>query len=165
MTNHVRRVAIAMVCAAGLASYAAAQQYPTQKPAAPSGAMNQPSGQTTLVGCLYRESDIPALAMSQPGGILDDYVLADASVTSAAATGGAVGTSGSVPPAGKLYEIQRISDQQLNPLVGKRVEVTGHIDADPEHLSGAAPDMRDLPEFETTSIREVSGTCPATPRF
>jgi hypothetical protein len=147
MTNHVRRVAIAMVCTIAL----------------PSAAWNQP-GQTTLVGCLYRESDIPVLVMSQPGSLLDDYILADATVAGAPATG-AVGTSGSIPPAGRLYELERISEGRLNPLVGKRVQVTGHIDADPEHLSGAAPDMGDLPEFETTFIREVVGTCPPAPSF
>ena len=50
-------------------------------------------------------------------------------------------------------------------LVGKRVEITGHIDADPDHLTGAARDVTDLPELETASIREVSGTCPATPKL
>jgi hypothetical protein len=72
-----------------------------------------------------------------------------------------------------MYKVEKIPDEQLKALVGKRVEVTGRIDpegagtgrpaagATPDR--GLGPDKINLPEFEAASIREVSGACPATP--
>ena len=166
MMKHVRYLAIAMVCTGALMAFPAAQQDPARKPSTASGAtMNQPAVPTTLVGCLYRESSIPGRTVAQPGSDLDDYILADAAIAGAGGGTGAVGTSGAAPAAGTMYEVERIAPERLSPLVGKRVEITGHIDADPDHLTGAARDVTDLPELETASIREVSGTCPATPKL
>jgi hypothetical protein len=159
MMKHVLWGAATIVCAGALWTVATAQQAQTPR------STTRTAAQTTLVGCLYRESTIPGRTMTAGSDILDDYILADAASASPSGAGGAVGTSGSVPAAGKLYEIERIADERLHPLVGKRVEVTGYVDADPELLTGAAPDLNDLPEFETTSIREVSGTCPAAPKL
>jgi hypothetical protein len=71
-----------------------------------------------------------------------------------------------------MYKVEGPSDEKLKALVGKRVEVTGRIDPEggpgakpgtPRPDKGLGPDQINLPEFEATSIREVSGTCPATP--
>ena len=158
-------IAIAMACAGALTTYAAGQQpYPTPRPSVPSGAtMNRPAGETTLVGCLYRESAIPGRSVAQGAGVSDDYILVNAAIASG--TPGAVGTGGAVPAAGKMYEVEQLADARLSPLVGKRVQVTGRIDAEPKHLTGAAHDLNDLPDFEATSIREISGVCPAKPRL
>jgi hypothetical protein len=72
-----------------------------------------------------------------------------------------------------MYKVESIPDERLKGLVGKRVEVTGKIDpegfpatnrpgaATPD--KGPGPDQINLPEFEAASIREIPGTCPATP--
>jgi hypothetical protein len=135
---------------------------------------------TTLVGCLYREDQVPGRKpnAAERAGILEDYILADASVaTGDAKTGtpGTAGTSGTsaAPASGNMYKIEGPSDDKLKPLVGKRVEVAGRIEPTggrtDTHTPGARPntgpgrDQIELPEFEASSIREVSGTCPANP--
>ena len=71
-----------------------------------------------------------------------------------------------------MYKVEKIADEKLKALVGKRVEVTGHID--PEGRSrlgvggakpdaGLGPDKISLPEIEASAIREVSGKCPVKP--
>ena len=75
-----------------------------------------------------------------------------------------------------MYKLERIDDEKLKAVVGKRVEVTGRIDAEAgdKTPTAATPpatpadraighDKVDLPEFEVTSIKEVTGTCPAKP--
>ena len=77
-----------------------------------------------------------------------------------------------------MYKLEFADDSKLKAVVGKRVEVMGRIDAEPgDNVPRAGQptpqtsqtdrivghDKIDLPEFELTSIREVSGTCPATP--
>jgi hypothetical protein len=145
-----------------------------QTPQPPGATAQQPT--TTLAGCLYREDQVPGRKpnVAERAGILEDYILADASTASAetkpGATPGATGTAGTT--SGAMYKVEGPSDEKLKALVGKRVEVTGRID--PEDIRGGAPgtatkdrgpgpDEINLPEFKATSIREVSGTCPATP--
>jgi hypothetical protein len=132
----------------------------------------------TLTGCVYREQDVPGRApnVAERAGVLEDYILADvkpASASGAAGTPGAVGTSGMASHA--MYKLELIADEQLKAAVGKRVEVTGRIDAEAgDSKSAAAPaasqtdkaigrDKVDLAEFEVASMREVEGSCPATP--
>jgi hypothetical protein len=135
----------------------------------------------TLVGCLYTEDKIPGRTPNvvERAGVLEDYILADASMPTAqaprpGATAGATGTTGSAPSAGNMYKVENIADERLKPLVGKRVEVMGRIDPEgigrippgsgaPTTDRGPSRDQINLPEFEASSIREVSGTCPATP--
>ena len=76
-----------------------------------------------------------------------------------------------------MYKLELISDDKLQAVVGKRVEVTGRIDAEagdakttPATPPTTSPtdkaighDKIDLPEFEVTNLKEVAGTCPATP--
>jgi hypothetical protein len=166
-------MAAALACAFGAAVAAQAQQ-----PAQPSQAQQPPAATakpatTTLSGCLYREDQVPGRKpnVAERAGILEDYILADASV--AGTQKGPQGLTGNTPASGNMYKVEGPSDERLKALVGKRVEVTGRID--PEGGPGAAPgrpredrslgpDQINLPEFEATAIREVSGTtCPATP--
>lgn len=135
---------------------------------------------TTLAGCLYREDQVPGRKPNvvERAGILEDYILADATVADTQqqprpTTGAQTGTSGTVPNTGTMYKIENIPDERLKALVGKRVEVTGRIDPEgrprlgvgggPRPDRGPGPDTLSLPEFEASSIREVSGPCPATP--
>ena len=160
-----------------------AQQPPvTEAPAYPRTSPAQ-AASVTLTGCLYRERDVPGRTpnIAERAGILEDYILADASVrgsASSAGTEGATGTSGTHPAIGKMFKVEHVADEKLAQFVGKRVEVTGTIDTEAGEMrqagtagaAGAAgdrsvgPDRIELPEFEATSIREVAGTCPATPQ-
>ena len=140
---------------------------------------------TTLVGCLYREDQVPGRKpnIAERAGVLEDYILADATMKSeqSGATSptppAASGTSGSVPASGRMYKVEKIADERLKALVGKRVEVTGRIDPQraqsrvgPGSATGAptpdvgpSPDKINLPEFEASAIREISGSCPSAP--
>jgi hypothetical protein len=134
---------------------------------------------TTLVGCLYRENQVPGRKPNivERAGVLEDYILADAAVSPEApgATAGTSGKSASVPASGSMYKIESIPDERLKSLVGKRVEVKGKINPQrrppgpgsatgaPTPDKGLGPDQINLPELDASSIRESSGTCPATP--
>ena len=114
--------------------------------------------------------------MAEKAGVLEDYILADVRPASASGTAGTTGTSGSSVQA-PMYKLELIEDEKLKAVVGKRVEVTGKIDAEagdakaaPATPPSTSPtdkaigrDKIDLPEFEVTNIKEVAGNCPATP--
>lgn len=132
----------------------------------------------TLVGCLYREDQVPGRKpnIAERAGVLEDYILAGASIAGTSSTpgttAGAAGTTAATPASGDMYKVEGPSDEKLKALVGKRVEATGRIDPEgrqgtspgmPRIDRGPGPDQINLPELEATSIREVSGTCPATP--
>jgi len=146
-------------------------QPPTQNPSTTTVAQTT----ATLVGCLYRENQVPGRTPTvvERAGVLEDYILADATMPAPARPGtpsGAVGTSGTVPSTGNMYKVENIPDERLKALVGKRVEVSGRIDPEDAGLGGGptpdrgpSPDKVNLPEFEAASIRELSGTCPAAP--
>ena len=103
---------------------------------------------------------------------MEDYILAEVRPASAS---GATGTAGTSGRAATMYKLELIADDKLQAVVGKRVEVTGRIDAEPGDAKPATPpptsptdkaigrDKIDLPEFEVTNLKEIAGTCPATP--
>ena len=147
--------------------------YPQTSPA--------PAATVTLTGCLYRERDVPGRTpnVAERAGVLEDYILADASVKGASSSAtGTTGTSAASPAIGKMFKVEHVADEKLAQLVGKRVEVTGKIDTEASEMKqagtagtsgttadrSAGPDRINLPEFEAASIREVAGTCPATPQ-
>jgi hypothetical protein len=186
--NYVHASAVAVLCSGAIAVAQAgqAQQPPPQPTTQPQAAASQPS--TTLTGCVYREQDVPGRAPNpaERAGILEDYILAEVTPsqsqsTPSSGTPGATGTSGSATgtsgsaKSSAMYKLELIDDEKLKAVVGKRVEVTGKIDAEPGDKTATANpsttrtdraigrDRIDLPEFEVTSLREVSGTCPAKP--
>jgi hypothetical protein len=132
---------------------------PGPRPSLPTG-LN--SAEVALVGCLYREADV-----ALPGArneAAKGFVLALVTV----------GSSGPAPASGTMYRIEKLTEMQLSPHVGKRVEVVGQIEADADDLhvsqtgvatTGRKSDAADakLPELDAISIREVSGSCPARP--
>ena len=152
-----------------------AQEPSTSAPQTPAAATTIAQNTATLMGCLYRESQVPGRTPTvvERAGVLEDYILADATMPAPTRPGTpsqAVGTSGTVPSTGNMYKVENIPDERLKALVGKRVEVSGRIDPEDAGLGGAStrdrgpgPDEVNLPEFEAASIREVSGTCPAVP--
>ena len=161
-----------LLFAAGLAAQGAGQppNPPPQPPGTPTTTAQMPT--TTLTGCLYREDQIPGRKpnVAERAGVLEDYILADASVAGAQTKPGS--TAGAAPTTGNMYKVEGPPDEKLKALVGKKVELTGRIDPEggpgattgtPRTDRGPGPDQINLPEFEATSIREVAGTCPATP--
>ena len=180
-------VTAAAVAWSGFAGFAqqpspAEQERPTQQAPTPqSEPRTTPPGSsasTVLTGCVYREKDVPGRApnVAERAGVLEDYILADVRPASGSGTAGATGTSGSTTPA-PMYKLELIPDEKLAAVVGKRVEVTGRIDAeagDSKAQPSTTPptsttdkvigrDKVDLPEFEVTNLKEIPGTCPATP--
>jgi hypothetical protein len=173
MRNPIIAVALSLMFVTGLVAQEASQSQnpPPQTPRTPTpttGTTVQPT--TTLAGCLYREEQVPGRKpnVAEQAGVLEDYILADASTVGTQAKPGPTGT----PASGNMYKVEGPADEKLKALVGKRVEVTGRIDPEggpaaspgaPRPDRGLGPDKINLPEVETTSIREISGTCPATP--
>lgn len=157
----------------------AAQQPPsstTSAPQAPAGqaATAQKPATITLAGCLVREEDVPGRKpnVAERVGVGEDYILTSAAPAEqsggAAQAPGAAGTSGSIASRNisTMYKVEGIPDERLKQLVGKKVEVTGRVDADdaretPVGTTGATPKAPsdDMPEFEATAIREVPGSC------
>lgn len=182
MKRYVLTTAFAVMGAIAVANAQtpAQGQQPTPTPTEPQATSPAQAGTTKLFGCVYNERDIPGRSpnVAEQAGVLEDYILAEVSMTnepSAApsATPGATGTAGT---AHKMYKLEKAPDEQLKAMVGKRVEVTGKIDAEagdtkpagtpgapPQADKSAGPDKIELPEFEVTSIREATGTCPAKP--
>jgi hypothetical protein len=128
---------------------------------------------------VYQEKDVPGRTpnVAERAGVLEDYILAvsqpSSSTGAAGPTPGATGTTGVA--SGAMYKLELASDEELRSHVGKRVQVTGRIDAERSDTSapgGAGTPQRDeslgrdrieLPEFEVSEIREVSGSCPPKP--
>jgi hypothetical protein len=122
----------------------------------------------TLVGCLYKEQSVPGRTPNpaEKAGVLEDYILADATLPADAARNTTLAT-------GNMYKVENIADDKLRALVGKRVEVAGKIDPEggalgrpaggPAPDKGLGPDRINLPEFEAVSIKESTGSCPAAP--
>lgn len=142
---------------------------PTAQPAAAA----QPPASMTLIGCLAREQDVPGRKpnVAERAGVLEDYILtsaAPADQQSPSATPRATGTSGSVTSSNisAMYKVEGIPDDRLKELVGKKVEVTGHVDAGEQRetrgtsgsVTPATPNDH-MPEFEATAIREIPGSC------
>jgi hypothetical protein len=107
-----------------------------------------------MTGCAHQ-------TIAERAGVLEDYLLTSASVGgqqssapgSAQPAPGATGTSGTQASGNiqSTYKIEGIADERLKALVGKRVEVTGRVDAD---------DQR-----EATAPRGTTGAqTPQTPR-
>ena len=175
-------IGAAVVIACSSITLAGQEPAPTaaQQPAAQQKETQQAAGSTvTLTGCVYLEKDVPGRApnVAERAGVLEDYILAEVSPAASQTPGtpGAVGTSGTAMA--KMYKLELIEDEKLKAVVGKRIEVTGRIDAEAGDATSraAAPppttptdkaigrDRVDLPEFEVASIKEVSGSCPAQP--
>jgi hypothetical protein len=183
--------ALAVITASGalLLAQAPADRPAAQTPTTPPAAAEktQKSAPTTLVGCVYREKDVPGRApnVAERAGLLEDYIFAEMPSSPIATaekpvpsdapgrTPAAVGTSGS---SGAMYKIEFVDGDKLKSLVGRRVEVVGRIDAEPGDQAAPAPgqattttdkiighDRVNLSEFEVSSIKEVAGTCPSNP--
>lgn len=107
----------------------------TTPPATPAeaqaAAVAQNTMTTTIQGCVYKEEAVAGRTpnVAEKAGVLEDYIL----VASADTSAGTVGTTGTTPPAAgatpapKAFKLEKISDDKLKTVVGKRVEVTGKM--------------------------------------
>jgi hypothetical protein len=178
----MKQVILTGIVAACFGGALAAQTPSASQAPASTATQSSEKPSTVLTGCVYREKDVPGRApnVAERAGVMEDYILAEVkSAGGGAATEAprATGTAGSMPSSGAMYKLEKIADERLRAAVGKRVEVTGRIDAEPGDATTKAGDKPattptdraighdriNLPEFEVTSMREVSGTCPATP--
>lgn len=181
----VRKYVIPTVCAFALAgAVASAQQTTGQQQPPPQQHPQHEMAQAetrTIEGCVYREEDIPGRTpnVAERAGILEDYILVAS--PDPAATAGAVGTTGTAGATGtraaaepKMFKLEHEDDDKLRALVGKRVRVTGKVEAErsdraptgePARDRGLGPDEIELPELEVTSITETAGECPARPEI
>ncbi len=181
INSYFATTAAAVLCSAALMAQTPAAPGADQKAPAPQPITSASSAtaSATLTGCVYQEKDVPGRAPNpaERAGILEDYILvADANTPG----GGAVGTAGSASAAkaGSMFKLEHADDSKLKSMVGKRVQVTGKIDAESGDYKGSAEnapttsqadravghDKIDLAEFEVSTISEVSGgSCPATP--
>jgi hypothetical protein len=130
--------------------------------------------------------------VAERAGVLEDYIFVPQQGSSMAGTAGSsstagtsgtatsgsatAGTAGVTTTTHKAFKLEKAADEQLRAMVGKMVEVAGLIDAEAGDASrttastgsatvdnAAGIDKMNLPEFEVTSIKEITGTCPATP--
>ena len=161
--------AVALAAPNAAAQAQTSPQSTTPRDSAAQGASQASQGSgSTMVGCLYREAQVPGRSpnVAERAGILEDYILVGAAPASSAQQSGASASTTSASAAsGRMFKVEGIDDERLKSMVGKRVEVSGRVDADVEGRrdQSLGPDQINLPEFEAQSIREVSGECPATP--
>ena len=129
--------AAVMVGAQGTQAGAQSAQTPgtdkkaTKKTASRAG---QSGGAVTMVGCLVHEGDVPGLqpTMTERVGIGEDFVLAQATpkgTSTKAAAGHGNTTQDRNELASSIYKIQGLDKDRLEPLLGKRVEVSGTLAA------------------------------------
>ena len=177
MVNKSIGLSLAVVACSGLVISAQAPSPSQQPPPQTPSAQTVRQSNTTLVGCVYQEKDVPGRSpnIAEKAGVLEDYILAEIRPAATTATPGAAGTSGAAQ-FGTMYKLEHADDSKLKAVVGKRVEVTGQIDresgdstarpADTPNPSQAdkaiGRDKVDLAEFEIVSIKEVPGACPAS---
>lgn len=185
--------ALMAVSIAGVNAQSTGSQTPqTQTPQTQASQQATATGTVTLKGCVYKEEAIPGRApnVAEKAGVMEDYILVPSADHSQHATGTAAATGTATTPqtAGtsgtmamhKAFKLEKIADERLSAMVGKMVEVTGKLDADNDTAknrpTGTAtggttpdrslgPDQIELAEFEVTDIKEIEGTCPATPQI
>jgi hypothetical protein len=104
------------------------------------------SQQATMVhveGCVFPQRALTASkAVLMPAGSTDAYFLTNINVI--AAPGDGIDDK-------SVFKLDRVAQERLRALIGKRVGVTGRIERSADPL------------FRVTSIREIVGICPVTP--
>ena len=169
-------------CAALFAfSVAAFAQQPAQPQTSPRSTTDQ---EVTVTGCVQREADYRRAQDAGKGGAVgtgvgvgNEFVLINASTGTATEPATPTGTAGSAASAAAAYELTGPNEGKLVDHVGKRVEIRGKVKAaettaagkptggatagePPRGVDVGGKDLK-LRELEVTSVREVTGTCPA----
>jgi hypothetical protein len=149
----------------------------TQTPA-PSTQTSRASGDhVTVTGCIQREADYRRSTGAGRGGAVgtgvgaaNEFILANAMMSSGGASSSAAPNTGATGTAGTsgntAYELTGPNEGRAATYVGKRVEISGTLKPTDTAPAGGAtadvPGSRDLKlrELEITSIKETNGTCP-----
>ena len=151
-TQHVFSASAAAVLVVSMAAFAQAPQSaspstqsPTpsteaSSPSTPSGqqsktqASRQPKASVTLVGCVMRETDYRKANDSGKGGPVgtglgrgNEFVLTNATKTTAGATSPSSTADCGAAAAGEAYELGGSREKDLASYVGRRVEITGTL--------------------------------------
>jgi hypothetical protein len=179
-------VCAVVLSAAVLTAQSPPSQAPTQTPSssATQQATKAPEEQVTIVGCVQREADYRRAnnlgrggAVGTGAGVQNEFVLINASVKREPAPSDApAGTSGTVEGT-DAYELTGKNESSVGSFVGRRVEIVGKLKAaetGPAGTTGGASaampptgvdvvskDLK-LREMEVFSVRETTGTCPAS---
>ena len=181
----MRRHLIGCTLAGALALPAtmAAQNPPAQQPTPQAPATQDPARtqdearMVTVEGCLMREADVPGRRpnVAERAGVAEDYILTSTKIIKGSApaarpTGEArpgdkpTGTAGTPGTAqGTMYEVEGIDDERLKQNVGRRVQIDGtfeNVDQARDRPEAKTP-ADDLVEIRGTTIRQISGECPA----
>ena len=128
------------------------QQQPQQTyPSKPSATQpSTPANSLTLTGCLKQETSASKDLQNTPAET--SFVLSDVKM-GATSPASAIGLA-------PQYEIQGLTDTELQKHVGHTVEVTGSIiPAAATDSKETQPLKRDIPGFQASSVKMVSGTC------
>jgi hypothetical protein len=152
-----------------------------------------PEQQVTIVGCVQREDDYRrdrnlgrGGAAGTGAGVGNEFVLVNASTSTGATSstpspsgtpGTPTGTAGGA--SSDAYELTGKNEGQVAQYVGRRVEIVGKLKpaevgttgptggatagAPPTGVDVMSKDLK-LRELDVTSVRETTGTCPATQR-
>jgi hypothetical protein len=121
-----------------------------------------PAVTVTVEGCLVREQDMPGRKpkAAEKNDASDDYILINSKVV----TGMAPPPSPSGPRVvAQMYKVDGINNGQLKYHLGRRVQIDGSFD----HVHRTATSTEegtsadDLVEIEGSTIKEVTGDCPA----
>jgi hypothetical protein len=122
----------------------------TQRPATDAQRMaDDISSQTiTITGCVKPESDVPGRRPNvvERTGVTEDYILTNVKMSSTSNVSG-IGLS-------TMYEIEGIAGAELKKHINHQVELTGRVAANRQVND-------DSPDFQATSMKMVSATCPA----
>jgi hypothetical protein len=173
MTQYVR-FALSLAAACGTAAVLSAQtppqpqtpprpQTPTTQPAPTPKPDAQPAaGTVTISGCLKAEKDVAGLKpnVAERTGMGEDYILTNVRIAPAASS------SGSAPAAAAskavMYKIEGLNDDELKKHLNHQVELTGRIaESAGATAPGSGAPSATLKEFQATSLKMVSATCPA----
>jgi hypothetical protein len=116
------------------------------------------SPSTTLTGIVYREQDVPGRApnVAERAGILEDYILAEVTASKSASPSTPGATAPRARPPDSMYKLEMVPDEKLKAKVGKRVEVTGRIDAEAGDTKGQPPPGRRKPTRRLAAISSTS---------
>jgi hypothetical protein len=178
-------ISAAVLLAGNMAVFAQATPQAPASPPRPTTQAPQQSGagQTvTVVGCVQREEDYRKANNLGRGGAAgsgvgagNEFVLANAMMSSAAGGAAAPGAPTGTGGTNTAYEVTGPNEGQLARHVGNRVEITGMLKpaeagaagptggptagAPPRGVDVTSEDLK-LRELEVTSVKTASGTCP-----
>jgi hypothetical protein len=157
-------------------------QEPTQPQTQPRTSAEQ---QVTITGCIQREADYRQARDAGRGGVAgtgvgagNEFVLTNASMSTGTAPGAEPAPTGTTGSTATAYELTGPNEGQVAQYVGRRVEISGTLKAaergptgqptggatagqPPTGVDVASKDLK-LRELEVSSVRESTGTCPAT---